>query len=69
MYTVDVDSTWEATNVFEFESLEAAEKFRERVNAGGNESLDAIIEVGDVDSSAAHLSDFKAREPQEVKGI
>lgn len=58
MVTVGVTAEWTSSHTFEFEDEAAAQRFRERVEAGGDDALAAIVEAGDVDSQIAELSDF-----------
>lgn len=55
MWTVGVNHTWKGTARFEFETEDEANAFHEAVEGG---DLNAIVDAGDIDTSAVELTDF-----------
>jgi hypothetical protein len=62
-FEVEVDAEWATTTTYEFETAEEANDFREKVNNGGNEGLDATIdnETAELESGNAELINYSAR--------
>lgn len=57
---VVVTSEWRSRNVMEFNTQEEAHDFVRTVSRGGEAGLIAIVNAGDIDSSAAELVDYSA---------
>lgn len=56
---VRVEHRWRGEATFEFEDEAAAQRFRDRVAANGDDGLAALVEAGDVDSGFTELVDFE----------
>jgi hypothetical protein len=65
-FAVQVTSEWRSTTTFEFDDEQAANDFFEKVDAGGSEGLDAMVEdeTAELDTSGAELVDWSVSSPR-----